>query len=233
MEIETPDILKPSFYMVSCTQPVDAMREKGITSPLELIAYCARVSNPANQLNSTTAAKLIRSLVARKEWSPLEMVDVTFGITTARDISRQIIRHKSFSPQEFSQRYAEVDEDRHCLREARMQHPTDRQSSLPCLDVAIVDGWIMQQMLVLDAARKAYAWARKNGLAKEVARVVLPEGLTLTDLYLKGSIRSWIHYLELRGGNGTQLEHQQIAQGLATAIASIFPVAKVLDRETA
>lgn len=227
MEIETPELLRPSFYMVSCTQPVDEMREKGVTTALELIAYCARVSNPANQLNSATAGKLIKSLIARKEWSPLEMVDVTFGITTARDISRQIIRHKSFVPQEFSQRYAEVDDNRHCLREARLEHPTDRQSSLPCPDPAIVDGWIMHQMLVLEAARRAYNWARANKIAKEVARVVLPEGLTLTDLYMKGSIRSWIHYLELRGGNGTQKEHQEIAHGLARAIACVFPVAQV------
>lgn len=228
MKKQTPKLLEPSFYLVSCTQPVDSMRDLGITTPLELIAYCARVSNPANQLNSATAAKLIKSLVARKEWSPLEMVDVTFGITTARDISRQIIRHKSFVPQEFSQRYAEVDGNRHCLREARLEHPTDRQSSLPCVDPAIADQWIAHQLRVLDAVREAYTWARQNNLAKEVARVVLPEGLTLTDLYLKGSIRSWIHYLELRGGNGTQLEHQQIAHGLATAIASIFPVKQVV-----
>lgn len=228
MNIPTPDLLKPSFYMVSYTRPTHELVARGVESPLELIAYCARVSNPRNQLNSKTAAKLIRFLLARKEWSPLEMVDVTFGVTTARDISRQQLRHRSFTFQEFSQRYADVDEDRHCLREARMEHPTDRQSSLPCDDPAIVDRWLLIQLEVLDMAHKAYKWARENGIAKECARVVQPEGLTLTDLYMKGSIRSWIHYLELRGGNGTQLEHQQIAHGLAKAIASIFPVEEVI-----
>lgn len=228
MNIPTPDLLKPQFYLVSHTTPADNLKARGVTNALELIAYCARVSNPKNQLNSDTAAKLIRFLLARKEWSPLEMVDVTFGVTTARDISRQQLRHRSFTFQEFSQRYAEVGEDQHCLREARLEHPTDRQSSLPCGDPAIVDRWLLYQLEVLEVAHRAYKWARENGIAKECARVVQPEGLTLTDLYMKGSIRSWIHYLELRGGNGTQLEHQQIAHGLASVITNIFPVQKVL-----
>lgn len=228
MEIATPDLLKPEFYLVSHTAPAPELQVRGITDALELVAYCARVSNPANQLNSRTAGKLIRSLIARKEWSPLEMVDVTFGVTTARDISRQQLRHRSFTFQEFSQRYAEVDENRHCLREARLEHPTDRQSSLPCDDPAIVDQWLMHQLKVLEVARRAYRWARKNKIAKECARVVLPEGLTLTDLYVKASIRSWIHYIDLRGGNGTQLEHQQIAHGLAVAIGAVFPVQEAL-----
>jgi thymidylate synthase (FAD) len=229
MEIDTPDLLTPQFYMVSHTLPTAELADKGVTTALELVAYCARVSNPANQLNASTAAKLIRSLLKRKEWSPLEMIDVTFGITTARDISRQILRHRSFTFQEFSQRYADVGDDRHCLREARIEHPTDRQSSILCEDPAIVDRWILYQLEVLEMSRRAYNWARKHKIAKECARVVLPEGLTLTDLYMKGSVRSWIHYLELRQSNGTQLEHQQIALGLATALAAVFPVGDVLS----
>lgn len=229
MNIPTPELLKPNFYLVSYTTPAPELVEKGVETPLELIAYCARVSNPRNQLNSNTAARLISSLIARKEWSPLEMVDVTFGVTTARDISRQQLRHRSYSFQEFSQRYADVDDNRHCLREARLEHPTDRQSSLPCDDPAVVDRWLLYQLEVLEVARKAYNWAREQKIAKESARVVLPEGLTLTDLYIKGSVRSWVHYLDLRGGNGTQLEHQQIAHGIAKAIADVFPVQDVLQ----
>lgn len=223
MEIETPPLLQPSFYLVSYTQPAPGMVERGVETPLDLIAYCARVSNPKNQTNSRTAAQLLRYLIRNKHWSPLQMVDVTFGLTTARDISRQILRHQSMEFQEFSQRYADVDEDRHCLREARLEHLTNRQSSLPCDDPAVVDKWIQHQLEVLEVSRRAYDWARSNKIAKEVARVVLPEGLTLTDLYLKGSLRSWIHYLELRSGNGTQLEHAQIAIGLAQAITEVFP----------
>lgn len=223
MEIETFPMLQPSFYLVSYTQPAAGMVKRGVTTPLDLIAYCARVSNSGNQINSETASQLLRYLIRNKHWSPLQMVDVTFGVTTARDISRQILRHQSMEFQEFSQRYADVDEDRHCLREARLQHPTNRQSSLPCDNPAIIDQWIQHQLEVLEVCRRAYTWARANDIAKECARVVLPEGLTLTDLYIKGSLRSWIHYLELRSGNGTQLEHQQIAIGLAQAITEVFP----------
>lgn len=228
-----PELLKPSYYLVSYTTPAPGMIEKGVTTPLELIAYCARVSNPKNQLNHETAAKLIRSLIARKEWSPLEMVDVTFGLTTARDISRQQLRHRSGSFQEFSQRYAEVDENRHCLRELRYEHPTDRQSSVPAdpdraKDAEDLRWWIANQQSVITHVQAVYQEARRRGFAKEVARVVLPEGLTLTDVFFKASLRTWIHYLDLRGGNGTQLEHQQIAHGIAQVIATLFPVEEVL-----
>lgn len=224
MEIETPDLLQPSFYLASCTQPAAGMAARNVETPLELIAYCARVSNPANQSNRDTATNLLRYLVKHKHWSPLEMVDVTFGVTTARDISHQQVRHRSMVFQEFSQRYAEVDNTRHCLREARLEHPTNRQASVECTDARIIDGWIQHQLEVLEVARRAYNWARANKIAKECARVVLPEGLTLTDLYMKASLRSWVHYLETRGpGSGTQKEHMQIAAGLAQAIAQIFP----------
>lgn len=226
------ELLTPRYELVSYTQPAPGMVDKGVTTPLELIAFCARVSNPKNQLNHATAGKLIRSLLIRAEWSPLEMVDVTFALTTARDISRQILRHRSASFQEFSQRYAEVDEDRHCLRELRYQHPTDRQSSIPAdperaKDAEDLHWWIANQRWVVTHCQAVYQEARRRGIAKEVARVVLPEGLTLTDMFFKASIRTWIHYLGLRSGNGTQLEHQQIALGLAQAISAIFPIDEV------
>ena len=225
MEIETPDLLRPHFTLISYTQPAKAMIDRGVTTPLELIAFCARVSNPANQTNAQTAAKLLRYLVANKHWSPLQMVDVTFEVITARDIARQQLRHQSFDFQELSQRYAEVSDDQHCLREARLEHPTNRQASIVCNDPHIIDGWLLQQLEVLEAARRAYNWARQHGIAKECARVVLPEGLTLSTLYMKASLRSWIHYLELRQiSAGTQKEHAEIAQGLAQAIAHVFPV---------
>lgn len=228
MELETPQLLQPSFFLASYTMPTEEMQAKGVQTPLDLIAYCARVSSPANQTNSATAKKLLRYLIANKHWSPLEMVDVTFGLTTARDITHQQVRHRSMSFQEFSQRYAEVDDTRHCLREARLQHPTNRQMSLECTDQSLQDEWLSRQMDVLVAARKAYDWAIKNRIAKECARVVLPEGLTLSDIFIKGSLRSWVHYLETRGpGTGTQKEHFEIACGLAQAITRVFPTSLV------
>lgn len=219
------ELLQPSYFLASYTMPAPDLIEKGVTTPLELIAYCARVSNPKNQLNSATAAKLIRSLLARQEWSPLEMVDVTFGLTTARDISRQQLRHRSGSFQEFSQRYAEVDESRHCLREARYEHPTDRQSSIPCENAEDIEWWIESQLALIDHAQAIYQEARSRGFAKEVARVVLPEGLTLTDVFFKASIRTWVHYLGLRADYpGTQKEHRELAQGIAQVIATVFPL---------
>lgn len=219
--------LQTNFRLIAMTQPVDEMKELGVTTPLELIAFCARVSNPKNQLNSATAGKLIKSLVARSEWSPLEQVDLTFEIITARDITRQILRHKSFSPQEFSQRYAEVDESQFCTREARIKHDTDRQSSVECTSAEDIDWWLQAQLSVLEVTQGVYREALKRNFAKEVARVVLPEGLTLSTLYMKGSIRSWIHYLALRNGNGTQKEHQQIALGISAAVSKLFPVEEV------
>lgn len=222
------ELLQPSYKLVSYTQPSEYARDElGIETPLELVAFCARVSNPKNQLNHATAAKLIRSLIKRKEWSPLEMVDATFAITTARDISRQAIRHKSFTPQEFSQRYAEVEANRHCLREARYEHPTDRQSSIQCDNAEDIAWWIESQLALIDHVQAIYQEARRRKFAKEVARVVLPEGLTLTDYFFKGSIRSWIHYLELRTYAGTQKEHRELALGIAQAIAAVFPIESV------
>ena len=230
MNTPVPNYLHPSFYLVSQTVPEPGMAlAHNVNTPVELIAYCARVSNPENRSNSASAARLIRYLIKHQHWSPLEMVDVTIGITTARDIGRQILRHRSFVFQEFSQRYAEVDTDRHCLREARLQDPVNRQSSTLCFDGMLINNWVTQQMFVLEAARKAYDWAIKNGIAKECARVVLPEGLTLTDMHMKGSLRSWIHYLDLRTGNGTQLEHQSLALAIAKAINKLFPVEQLHD----
>ena len=224
MEIETPELLSPSLRMVSCTEPTEEMIQRGIKTPIDLIAFCARVSNPENQTNSETAAGLLNYLLRNQHWSPLEMVDVTFEITTARDIGRQILRHKTAAFQEFSQRYADVDNNQHCLRETRMEHPTNRQSSLECDDPVIIQQWIQHQLEVLEVARRAYNWARSVKIAKECARVVLPEGLTLSTMYMKAPIRTWVHYLQLRGGNGTQKEHMQIAHGLCQAIASVFPI---------
>lgn len=220
-------MLETNYRLIAMTQPVEHLRDDGITTPLELIAFCARVSNPKNQLNHATAEKLIRSLVARSEWSPLEQVDLTFEIITARDITRQILRHKSFSPQEFSQRYAEVDESQFCLREARYKHDTDRQSSVECTNAEDIEWWVSSQQKVLELTTSVYYEALRRDFAKEVARVVLPEGLTLSTIYLKGSVRSWIHYLALRCGNGTQKEHMLIAQGIAEAVTKLFPIEAV------
>lgn len=230
MEIETPDYLKPDLRLISYTVPVEDLATDGIETPIDLIAYCARVSNPANQRNSRTAAGLIRYLVDNKHWSPLEMVDATFQVVTARDISRQAIRHRSFHVQEFSQRYAEVTEEQFCLRELRYQHPTNRQASVePDLTNPQHDAdrqwWELAQLEVLELVNRVYREALRRKVAKEVARAVLPEGLTLTRYYFKGTVRDWIHYLSLRGGgNGTQKEHMQVAQGIAKVISELFPL---------
>ena len=195
----------------------------------ELIAYCARVSNPSNQNNEETSARLLSYLAKHKHWSPFEMVSACLEIETTRDIARQILRHRSFSFQEFSQRYANPLEDlKFVLREARMQDPKNRQNSIP-LDgeenVDLIMEWYKQQSEVQIAAKNAYQWAIDNGIAKEQARAVLPEGMMEARLYVNGTIRSWIHFIELRSGNGTQLEHQQIAIECAKVIAKIFPLA--------
>ena len=195
----------------------------------ELIAYCARVSNPSNQNNEETSARLLSYLAKHKHWSPFEMVSACLEIETTRDIARQILRHRSFSFQEFSQRYANPLEDlKFVLREARMQDPKNRQNSIP-LDgeenVDLIMEWYKQQSEVQIAAKNAYQWAIDNGIAKEQARAVLPEGMMESRLYVNGTIRSWIHFIELRSGNGTQLEHQQIAIECAKVIAKIFPLA--------
>jgi thymidylate synthase (FAD) len=219
--------------LVSYSQPTEAFRTQGVDDAQELIAYCARVSNPANQFNTETSERLIRYLIKHQHWSPLEMVSACCEIVTTRDIARQILRHRSFSFQEFSQRYAdptaELDEA-FVLREARFQDTKNRQNSVE-LDMSnqqqknLAYEWQRAQQRVLFAVKQEYRWAIDNGIAKEQARAVLPEGLTVSRMYMNGTLRSWIHYMELRAANGTQKEHQQIAVACAQAIAGIFPMA--------
>jgi thymidylate synthase (FAD) len=191
----------------------------------ELVAFCARVSNPSNQMNKMTSDRLINYLIKHKHWSPFEMVDMCFEIETTRDIARQMLRHRSFSFQEFSQRYADPTTDLGFeLREARLQDPKNRQNSIEINsegeNVALIQEWYARQTKVIEAAREAYEWAIENGLAKEVARAPLPEGNTMTRLYMKGNMRSWIHYIELRSANGTQKEHAAIALECAKIVSA-------------
>jgi thymidylate synthase (FAD) len=193
----------------------------------DLIAFCARVSNPSNQTNTETSDKLIRYLVKHKHWSPLEMVSACIEIETTRDIARQILRHRSFSFQEFSQRYADPTKDlSFVLREARLQDTKNRQNSIETDNLALQAFWQTQQQNVINAAKNAYEWAIKNGIAKEQARAVLPEGLTVSRMYMNGTLRSWVHFIELRSENGTQKEHRQIAIECAKVIAKVFPMAE-------
>jgi thymidylate synthase (FAD) len=222
--------------LVSHSQPTEEFRSQGVDDAQELIAYCARVSNPANQFNTETSERLIRYLIKHQHWSPLEMVSACLEIVTTRDIARQILRHRSFSFQEFSQRYAdptaELDEA-FVLREARFQDTKNRQNSVD-FDMAdeeqklLAYEWERAQKRVLYAVKKEYKWAIDNGIAKEQARAVLPEGLTMSRMYMNGTLRSWIHYMELRAANGTQKEHQDIARACAQAIAAIFPMTSTL-----
>jgi thymidylate synthase (FAD) len=213
--------------LVSHSQPTLEYRDLGIRDAQELVAYCARVSNPANQFNTETSEKLIRYLVKHQHWSPLEMVSACCEITTTRDIARQILRHRSFSFQEFSQRYADPTQELDfVLREARLQDTSNRQNSIEVEDNLLQIEWERAQKRVLFAVRDAYAWAIKNGIAKEQARAVLPEGLTESRLYMNGTLRSWIHFVELRSGNGTQKEHREIARACAEVIAKVFPMAQ-------
>ena len=215
--------------LVSYSQPTVEFRDLGLTDAQELIAYCARVSNPSNQLNSETSEKLIRYLVRHAHWSPLEMVSACVEITTTRDIARQILRHRSFSFQEFSQRYADPTKDlKFVTREARLQDPKNRQNSVEVEDQLLQNEWFRAQQRVIYAAQREYEWAIANGIAKEQARAVLPEGLIESRLYMNGTLRSWIHFIELRSGNGTQKEHQLIALACAKAIAAIFPMSESL-----
>jgi len=215
--------------LVSYSQPTVEFRDLGIDDAQELIAYCARVSNPSNQFNSETSEKLIRYLVKHAHWSPLEMVSACVEITTTRDIARQILRHRSFSFQEFSQRYADPTKDlKFVTREARLQDPKNRQNSVEVEDQQLQNEWYRAQQRVIYAAQREYEWAIKNGIAKEQARAVLPEGLIESRLYMNGTLRSWIHFIELRSGNGTQKEHQLIALACAKAIAAIFPMSESL-----
>jgi thymidylate synthase (FAD) len=212
--------------LLSYSQPTDEFRSLGIADAQELIAYCARVSNPSNQLNTETSDKLIRYLVKHQHWSPLEMVSACLEITTTRDIARQILRHRSFSFQEFSQRYADPTKDlSFVLREARLQDTANRQNSISTDDKMLSIEWERAQQRVIYAAKREYEWAIANGIAKEQARAVLPEGLIESRLYMNGTLRSWIHFIELRSANGTQKEHQEVAVACAKVISEIFPMA--------
>ena len=200
---------------------------------LDLVAYCARVSNPENQNNTATNDKLVKYLIKHKHWSPLEMVSVCMEVETTRDIARQLLRHRSFSFQEFSQRYADPTKDLEFeIRQARLQDTKNRQNSIPTDDGLLNHAWADLQQKVIDTALEAYNYAISNGIAKEQARVVLPEGNTLSRLYVNGTLRSWIHYIELRGANGTQLEHMELAWAVADAITQIFPMASEYSGKT-
>jgi len=217
--------------LVSYSQPTPEFCNLGIADAQDLVAYCARVSNPSNQFNTETSERLIRYLVRHKHWSPLEMVSVCLEITTTRDIARQILRHRSFSFQEFSQRYADPTRDlQFVTREARLQDTQNRQNSIK-LDTAgnldhreIYQEWERRQLELIRRVRENYQWAISAGIAKEQARAVLPEGLIESRMYMNGTLRSWIHFIELRSANGTQLEHQDVALECARVIAEVFPM---------
>jgi len=208
--------------LVSYSKPV----LEGLDTPTDLVAYCARVSNPSNQINSETAEKLIKYLIKHQHWSPLEMATMCLEIETTRDIARQILRHRSFSFQEFSQRYADPTKDlEFTTRQARLQDPKNRQNSIADgVDVMLQYEWDNRQREFIDRAKHLYEWAINHGIAKEQARAVLPEGLTMSRMYMSGTLRSWIHYIQLRSGNGTQLEHVNIAKECAKVIAEVFPL---------
>ncbi len=218
--------------LISYSKPSRGMYDEGIMDTQELVAFCARVSNPSNQFNIETSEKLIRYLINNKHWSPLEMVSACLEIETTRDIARQILRHRSFSFQEFSQRYADPTKDlSFVLREARIQDPKNRQNSIPLHgwtvgEQNLMEEWKRKQEDVLREVTHAYEWAINNGIAKEQARAVLPEGMTVSRMYMNGTLRSWIHFIELRSGNGTQKEHMLIARECAEVIANVFPLAK-------
>ena len=212
--------------LLSYSQPTEEFATMGIDDAQELIAYCARVSNPSNQLNTETSEKLINYLVKHAHWSPLEMVSACVEIETTRDIARQILRHRSFAFQEFSQRYADPTKDlSFVLREARLQDTKNRQNSIETDNKELQERWELMQQRVINEAKYVYEWAINNGIAKEQARAVLPEGNTVSRLYMNGTLRSWIHFIQLRSANGTQKEHQIVALACAKAIAAIFPMA--------
>ena len=214
-----------SVKLISYSKPTNEFDNK-VEDVQDLIAFCARVSNPSNQMNQETNEKLIKYLIKHQHWSPLEMVNACLEINTTRDIAHQIVRHRSFSFQEFSQRYADPKEfgDQFVMREARMQDPKNRQNSIENENMALEDEWANKQMAVIETAKMAYDWAIENGIAKEQARAVLPEGNTKTRLYMNGTLRSWVHYIDLRSANGTQKEHMEIAKQCAVVIAGIFPI---------
>ena len=212
--------------LISYSQPSkEFLEETNMGTLEELGSYCARVSNPSNQNNTETSAKLIRYLIDHKHWSPLEMVNICIEIQTTRDIARQILRHRSFSFQEFSQRYADPTKDLNFVeREARLQDLKNRQNSIEGVDPFVQYGWSVAQQKVIDASKDAYKWAIENGIAKEQARVVLPEGIMESRMYMSGSLRSWVHYLQLRTANGTQKEHREVAVACAKEISKVFPM---------
>jgi thymidylate synthase (FAD) len=217
--------------MISYSKPSTEMYSEGLMDVQELVAFCARVSNPSNQFNTETSEKLIKYLIKHQHWSPLEMVSACLEIETTRDIARQILRHRSFSFQEFSQRYADPTKDlSFVLREARLQDTKNRQNSIETDNLALQAWWEERQKRVIAEAKNAYEWAIAHGIAKEQARAVLPEGLTVSRLYMNGTLRSWIHYMELRSANGTQKEHQEVALACAQVIAEVFPLAKELTK---
>lgn len=216
--------------LISYSTPNEDIAEEGIKDAQELVAYCARVSNPSNQLNTETSEKLINYLIKNSHWSPLEMVSACLEIETTRDIARQMLRHRSFSFQEFSQRYANPVKDLEFVtREARLQDPKNRQNSIESKNETLENEWTQIQLDLIENSKKAYNWAIENGIAKEQARAVLPEGNTVSRLYMNGTLRSWIHYIELRSANGTQKEHMEIAIACAEVVSSIFPMGKNLN----
>ena len=217
--------------IVSYSKPTEEFEKEGLVDLQELIAFCAKVSNPSAQINNETSERLIKYLIKHQHWSPLEMVNAVLEIETTRDIAHQIVRHRSFAFQEFSQRYADPAEmgNQFVTREARLQDPKNRQNSVEIdSEEDIHHAWASVQQDVIDKAKEAYDWAIKAGIAKEQARVVLPEGCTKTRLYMNGTLRSWVHYIELRGANGTQKEHMDIAKACAKVISEIFPLMKDL-----
>jgi thymidylate synthase (FAD) len=211
--------------LVSYSQPSAEFVDEGIKDAQDLIAFCARVSNPSNQYNTETSDKLISYLIKHQHWSPLEMVSVCLEIETTRDIARQILRHRSFSFQEFSQRYADPTKElSFVVREARLQDTKNRQNSVETDNLHLQAFWEQYQKKVIEVTNDAYTWAIENGIAKEQARAVLPEGLTVSRLYMNGTLRSWVHFIELRSGNGTQKEHRLIALECAKIISTFFPI---------
>mgnify|MGYP003331259088 CR=1 FL=1 len=224
-----------SVRLIAMTQPVygaftDPTHGGKITlSPEDLVAYCARVSNPANQGNFDTSAKLLKYLSKNQHWSPFEMVHIVMEINTTRDIARQILRHRSFSFQEFSQRYADASQLGFQTREVRLQDTKNRQNSIETSDQKIKDAWVLKQKQLIHEAKLAYKWALENGVAKEQARAVLPEGITMSRMYMAGSLRSWIHYCQLRMENGTQKEHREIATECWNIITTQFSSIKTLE----
>ena len=216
--------------LISYSKPSREIASEGLYDMQELIAFCARVSNPSNQFNTETSEKLIKYLIKHAHWSPLEMVSACIEVETTRDIARQILRHRSFSFQEFSQRYADPTKDLDfVIRDARLQDTKNRQNSIE-IDIANDDDrrlmyqWQQHQQKVIDAAKEAYSWAVEHGIAKEQARAVLPEGNTVSRMYMNGTLRSWIHYIDVRSDESTQKEHREIAQAIASVIAEVFPL---------